>query len=83
MKSFADWVQDMAEANRKPATDAYLWEGFPQATVSRLRDEGAWLDLYTRTWKAYCKSCQRDYEIDVDGFTSNMNYCGGSPRCLP
>jgi len=38
------------------------------------------------TYTATCRSCQNDYEIDIDNvndFDPLMSYCGGSEHCLP
>lgn len=46
--------------------------------------EGVW-DAGPGIYKAQCRSCQRDYELcyDVQDFTEDGNYCGGSDRCIP
>lgn len=34
---------------------------------------------------AQCRACERSYELccDFSEFSQDINYCGGSPRCLP
>ena len=46
--------------------------------------EGVW-DYGPGVYKARCRSCERDYELcyDVQDFTEDGNYCGGSDRCIP
>lgn len=43
---------------------------------------GVWKSL-GGGYRATCRSCDRSYEIELEGFNLETSYCGGSPRCLP
>jgi hypothetical protein len=46
--------------------------------------EGVW-EGSQGVYMARCRSCERDYELcyDVQDFSEEGNYCGGSDRCIP
>lgn len=84
MKSFNDWMEEIAETVSKAEKSAPINCDFEVLDYNTTGD-GCVIPL--EEWIYLCRSCGKIIEIndhcEPENFTAEYAYCGSSARCIP
>jgi hypothetical protein len=92
MKSFGEWLgsdpaKHIPAATERPAESAEKKSLQHEVDILRELVTDSFSDLRWTLgagWEFKCRGCDQWRELeDIDHYSSDMAYCGGSERCIP